>query len=770
MKNKFIPIFAILFVWVLFSLPFLFENKTPFPANYQVNFFSPWNVYPGHAGPVKNNAQPDIITQIYPWRYFDIQEYKAGRIPFWNPYSFAGTPHLANYQSAALFPLNILFLLPISFIDVWSFLVILQPLLAGLFTYFLMKKLRVSSLGSLLSSFSFMFCGFMVTWMGYATLGYAILPFPLALFFVLYYIDSKKFLPLIILSLTFPASYFSGHFQMSIYFTLGVFFFVVYNIIFSKEKKLYSDALLFSFLGLLMAMPQILPSIEFYSLSVRSNLFQKVEAIPWRYIPTLISPDFYGNPVTRNDWFGHYAEWSGFAGIIGFSLAIASTLFNRNKITYFFMLLALLSIVFAFDTPALTLLVHLRMPVLSTSSASRIIVLFSFSLAVLAGYGFDAVFMSIKSSRKRIFVWIALMVFVIIAILLLPYLNIMPIDKRHLAFKNTILPVVLFSVLIVSVVIANFIKHKKIRLLISLFIVLFSAFEMYRFASKWQSFDPKSLAYIDVPISGFYKNTSHYERVVGLSGEEDALYYKMQILSGYDPLYISEYGKFIQYVGTGEYQQPERSVVTFPKDGKLTAKAINFLGVKYIIHKVSDGEYVWAFPFKKYPPSQFNKIYDDNNYNVFENRMAFPRAFVVSNTVKATQKNKLNNNLLSYDLRNTATVDEDIAGLESNAKGIVKISEYLPSKVTIDAVTSGRSLLVLTDNYYPGWKVTIDGASQKIIKVDYSFRGVVVPKGKSRIIFSYLPQSFLVGIYLSFIGILGIMICVVLRRFKYTNA
>src|SRR5258707_10339005 len=51
--------------------------------------------------------------QFYPWREFAISEFAQGRIPLWNPYNGMGAPLLANYQSALLYPPNLLYwLLP----------------------------------------------------------------------------------------------------------------------------------------------------------------------------------------------------------------------------------------------------------------------------------------------------------------------------------------------------------------------------------------------------------------------------------------------------------------------------------------------------------------------------------------------------------------------------------------------------------------------------------------------------------------------------------
>ncbi|MDP2585772.1 MAG: hypothetical protein Q8P29_02750, partial [Candidatus Levybacteria bacterium] len=138
MKNKILnywPIIFIFIIWFIFANPYFLRNKVPFPSNYQVNNFAPWSTNSKFWGPVKNSAMPDIITQIYPWRHLAISAWKQGQIPLWNPYTFSGNPLLANYQSAALSPFNILFFI-LPFVDAWSILVLLQPLLASLFMYF----------------------------------------------------------------------------------------------------------------------------------------------------------------------------------------------------------------------------------------------------------------------------------------------------------------------------------------------------------------------------------------------------------------------------------------------------------------------------------------------------------------------------------------------------------------------------------------------------------------------------------------------------------
>src|SRR3990167_5206439 len=297
---KFWPIIFLVLLWFSFAAPYFVKNKTPFPTTYLVNFFAPWNAYEKFWQPVKNDAMPDIIGQIYPWRVHSVESLKKGEIPLWNPYSFSGTPHLANYQSAPLSPFNLLFFI-FSNRDVWSILILLQPLLAAVFTYLFARSLKIGKVGSLISSISFMFCGFMTVWMGYGTLGYAILFLPLALFSIQKFFQTYKVIFLVFLTLAVPLSFLSGHFQTSIYFLIFSTAFTFLKFFQTKNKRALMLSLLFISFGLLISAPQIIPSIELYLNAVRSNVFQKIEAIPLFHFPTIFAPDFFGNPVTRNN-------------------------------------------------------------------------------------------------------------------------------------------------------------------------------------------------------------------------------------------------------------------------------------------------------------------------------------------------------------------------------------------------------------------------------------------------------------------------------------
>ena len=307
--KKNFPILILTAFFIAFSFPYIFLGKVPYPSTFQVNHFPPWSYFDELPAVVKNAAMPDIIDQIYPWRYLAISLWKEGQVPLWNPYNFAGNPLLANFQSAPLSVFNLLFFI-LPFVDAWSIIVLLQPLLMGIATYALMRQYSLSKIASVLSAVSAMFCGFMVVWMAYGTLSLAFAFLPFALVFIEKYKNSQKARYLFLFSLTIPLSFFSGHFQTSVYVALFIFAYLIFNILFEKKRKIVLLLLAAFFSGVLMTMIQVIPAVEFYSYTVRSEIFNNSDGIPFSYLITTFAPDFFGNPVTRNDYFGYYAEYA----------------------------------------------------------------------------------------------------------------------------------------------------------------------------------------------------------------------------------------------------------------------------------------------------------------------------------------------------------------------------------------------------------------------------------------------------------------------------
>ncbi|MCC7528237.1 MAG: YfhO family protein [Candidatus Melainabacteria bacterium] len=82
----------------------------------------------------------------------------------------------------------------------------------------------------------------------------------------------------------------------------------------------------------------------------------------------------------------------------------------------------------------------------------------------------------------------------------------------------------------------------------------------------------------------------------------------------------------------------------------------------------------------------------------------------------------------------------------------VPLGKVLPNRLEMDVTSPEAGYLVLTDTYFPGWKATLDGRPVEIVRANYLFRAVCVPKGAHHIVFSYEPTSFTIAILLFFAG------------------
>lgn len=130
----------------------------------------------------------------------------------------------------------------------------------------------------------------------------------------------------------------------------------------------------------------------------------------------------------------------------------------------------------------------------------------------------------------------------------------------------------------------------------------------------------------------------------------------------------------------------------------------------------------------------------------------------------------------AYDARTTSTFDP--AAVHADLPPLVETAASLPAapgpegNVTITAATATRmtlavdtarpGLVVLADSYYPGWRATVDGNEVPVLPVDVMFRAVPVEAGTHQVEFYYMPQSFRLGLYISFIA--ACIVLIELRR------
>lgn len=78
--------------------------------------------------------------------------------------------------------------------------------------------------------------------------------------------------------------------------------------------------------------------------------------------------------------------------------------------------------------------------------------------------------------------------------------------------------------------------------------------------------------------------------------------------------------------------------------------------------------------------------------------------------------------------------------------GEVGLIEYESDRVVVRANADRPALLVLANNYYPGWQARIDDREVPIVRTNHTFQGVVVPEGEHRVEFTFRPPNLYRGL------------------------
>jgi hypothetical protein len=115
---------------------------------------------------------------------------------------------------------------------------------------------------------------------------------------------------------------------------------------------------------------------------------------------------------------------------------------------------------------------------------------------------------------------------------------------------------------------------------------------------------------------------------------------------------------------------------------------------------------------------------------------------------------------LGVDSRREAlAVARDVEGValppQSRSSGAV-LARAIGGRLILRA--RGPGLLVVSEGWDPGWDVRVDGAPQRVLRVNRDRLGVVLPKGTHRIVFRHRARGLGVGLALALLGAAGLVV------------
>jgi len=154
--------------------------------------------------------------------------------------------------------------------------------------------------------------------------------------------------------------------------------------------------------------------------------------------------------------------------------------------------------------------------------------------------------------------------------------------------------------------------------------------------------------------------------------------------------------------------------------------------------------------------------YSDRGWKVYENRMAYPRAWVVHKVAMEASHDDVFRRIddPAINLHKVAVIEAPLRqslGPASETIEPVRFRSYEADRILLDVAAESPGLLILSELYYPGWRATVNGRFTEIHKVDGALRGIVIPRGQSRIAVEYVPLSFYAGGALSLVTFTGVL-------------
>ncbi len=744
------PLTWLLAVFIFIFKDFFFFGKIPLPTDALVGAYLPWLDYKwGYAVgvPVKNALLSDAFSAFFVWKKLAIDLATRGVLPLWNKYSFSGTPLLATFHSAVLFPANLLLLLNLN--TGWGLNIFLSSLTAAIFMYLFLGNWVKSRPGRFVGSLIFALAGPMTTWGEFGTAVWAAALLPLVLYSLDGIIIKEKKSYFTILSLSLGLLVFSGHVQILTYtaFIAPLYFLYRQKALKGKFSLQLSLSTIIAFiLGVGLGAIQLLPSLDFLGRSIRNeeNYLATYNNGLSHYsqLIRLWAADIFGNPTTLNSFSSFaYHEYSSYLGAITLPL-IAAYFFSRRKgrtKASFFVYLFFIVLAITFDSPLSRFLFHLPLPLLTFSSASRLFFVLNLAAAVLAGLGLEELLKSKKSVLGALICTLFLSSLTLIAIVF--------VDQGHrsISWHNSLLYLAIFAAFIFLTL---FLSSK--RKLLSLLLVLIFVLDLSHYYLKYNPFVNQNLIFPITPVISFLKTQPQPFRLAlentNLLPANTWIAYELESVEGYDPLYGNDYAHFFHRLNDSSYFN---GVSRYALLEGFNAKYLDASNVKFILTKSHPATAANTLS-QTLEKNGYQAVFIDKSVTVYENPTVLPRAYFVDRLIFVKDKGQLGQLLDSanFDPRTAAAIEGSPFTVTSGKNSVISLVEE-DNQVKIVTQSEKGGFLILADAYDPGWQAYLNGSPTPIYLANGAFRGVRVPAGESQLKFIYQPKSFQYGALIS---------------------
>lgn len=702
-----------------------------------------------------------------------------GEFPLWNPSFWQGVPN-TGYLYQMFYPIMQILLL-IFFNKETQFLsyhmveayFIIHFIIISIGFYFLARQLTKNRIICFCIPLLCIFSGaFMMIGGWFAVIsGYSYVPYLIGFFILMAKTEGKKswlYTMGIGFSIAFTGISAVTHGLLWLLSTFAVLysFYIWEN---RKDKKCIKDitmkCLLGGFIGMAWCAIQLLPTIEFMSLTYRWGLSTESASA----ISGMSFADFTQHSTTISDAREIFASARGWLSL-GIPLVISviagfftkakkyNYILNLGKFLFIFALLYTLNIFVTDIIWYIPFLNSIREPFLYTS-------LFAIGAGIVGVFGMQSIFAYIKDRTINFYApsTLVFLISIVCIFLVLPH----NISK----FGTPLIPIILIS----AIILILFKKINSYRIIA----VMMVCVSLLNFSGLRTSFS-----------IGKYTVSEANQQFEVINDKFSAIVDKLGQPTKQDPYRILQWTKSKVYPSNelirmgiwdsmGYVNPSYRKAVEIHGAFNLNKRMV-IQNIKYLVQSDVDGEgFLSTIPDLK-ESVRINNVplsYDSEDTNTmiaFENINRQGMAWMTYDLIPYKNDTSLEElaeivNSQQFQPHTMALVNIDkCKNFKQTSKGNISKTTVLDSganffKVSVENDNAG--MLVTSESDYPGWNVYVDGKKTQISEVNYGSKGVWLEPGNHIVEFKFMPPLFILGLFLALVS-LGVCTAIVAIYFK----
>lgn len=707
--------------------------------------------------------------------------HRLGHVPLWNPELFGGLPFVGAGHGDIFYATSFLRLvLPVATVINVGF--VLHYVLAGLFTYALLRRLRVSWAGSVLGGLAYQLSGVIAS---YASPGhdgklFASTALPLAFLALVLALRDRRGEGYALLAIA-VAMGLLGHFQIAYYLLIAAGLFAMYLTLeenpgdsTARRGGRLGLALGAVLLGFGLAAIQLLPFFAYIPFSPRAQGYYGFAgstsyAIPWSHVLEFFLKNFVGDTGSGTYWGTNPLKYhSEYLGLPVVALAVLGAVTkDRRRLALWIGAIGLLFLLVSLgaSTPFYKVWWAVMPMVKKTRAPGMAFFVVAFVVALFAGFGAER--LERKEGGKAVTPWLV----VAGVVALLAVSGVFGAMAQSLAGPRAAAaragaPAIMWGALgsglalgVTGIVALAALRDRLTPRLLGLTLALVVSCDLWLNAQHFWVYAPKPAAdlYRPDPVTDRIKATPLPYRVLDLG------VYPGDVLMAFDiPQALGYHGNELRYYDELLGGKNEWTNLRY-------VRLWDLLAVRYALTP-SGAHNADSIP-------GYRRVLDSvptsagTRANLFERTTPAPYARVVPGAIKADSDAiiptlvdpRMDYSRLVLFTKDQAVSPQPLKALPEPSPSRAAVTAWEPGhmSVVLEPAPPAPSYLLVAENWYPDWQATADGRAAPVVRGDFSLITVAVPAGTRTVELTFRSRDYETGKLISLVSLAVLVVVAV---------